>query len=338
MSDVFISYASSSRAVAARLAAGVERLGYKVWWDTELLPHDQYGQMIERQLEAAKCVIVLWSDDARESRWVLSEANRALGEGKLIQGNLSDRLPPLPFDQIQIVDLDGWKGDDDHPGWMRIAASVHHLAGGKPLSPLGLLSAARTLPRKAVPQARALVVAGVICLSALPLIAERILLSDAQDFLRNQLTPVAVFLVTIALLLFVPGRRQMLRTGLIAAAVVGSLAAVTAQAMLAANFIESDPENKPMLLGCGAIPESCTALRNHNLTCTTAASVCPFDGNDLPKEVLNFIGYKPDDLYGQQGIERVKLWMHLAWNGLFLSLAVLGAALLAPLVPPRRVN
>lgn len=338
MSDVFISYASSSRAVAARLAEGVERLGYKVWWDTELLPHDQYGQMIERQLEAAKCVIVLWSDDARESRWVLSEANRALGESKLIQGNLSNRLPPLPFDQIQVVDLEGWKGEDDHPGWARIAASVHHLAGGKPLSPLGLLSAARTLPRKAVPPARALVAAGVVALAALPLIAGQILLSGEQEFLRNPLTALAVFLVAVALLLFLPGRGQMLRTGLIAAGVAGALVAVTAQAMLAGRFIVSGPEDKPMLLGCGATPAACGALRELNLTCTTPASVCPFDGNDLPKEVLDAIGNQPDDLYGQIGIARVRRWMHLAWNGLFLSLAVLGAALLAPLIPSRRAN
>lgn len=335
MSDVFISYASASRAVAAQLATAVERLGYSVWWDSALLPHDQYGQMIERQLEAAKCVIVLWSDDARESRWVLSEANRALGEGKLIQGNLSDRLPPLPFDQIQVVRLDDWKGDDDHSGWMRIAASVNHLAGGKAPSPLGLLSAARTLPRAVVPQARALVVAGVVGLSVLPLIAGRILLSDAQDFLRNPLTALAVFLVAVALLLFVPGRGAALRTGLIASALAGSLAAVAAQAMLAERFIWSEG---PALLGCGVSPETCTALREKGMNCTSPAAVCPLDGGDQLETVLRKYGYEPVELYGQLGIDRVRWWMLLAWNGLFLSLAVLGAALLAPLVPPRRAR
>lgn len=338
MSDVFISYASSSRPVAAQLAAAVERLGYKVWWDTELLPHDQYGQMIERQLEAAKCVIVLWSDDARESRWVLSEANRALGEGKLIQGNLSDRLPPLPFDQIQIVDLEGWKGDDDHPGWARIAASVHHLAGGKPLSPLGLLSAARVLPRAARPQALGLVIAGVLGISTLPLIAGQILLTEAQTFLRTPLTALAAFLVAVALLLFVPGRSSKLRTGLIAVAVAGSLAAVAAQAVLAGEFIVSGEwTERPLLLGCGVPPEKCTALREMGMSCASPAAMCPLDGND-PDGILSYYNNEPAKVYGERGLGRVQLWMHLAWNGLFLSLAVLGAALLAPLVPPRRAN
>lgn len=336
---MFISYASASRAVAAQLATGVERLGYTVWWDSELLPHDQYGQMIERQLEAAKCVIVLWSDAARESRWVLSEANRALGEGKLIQGNLSNHLPPLPFDQIQVVDLDGWKGEDDHPGWARIAASVHHLAGGKPLSPLGLLSAARTLPPASLPQARGLVAAGVVGLSVLPLIAGRILLSDAQGFLRTPLTALAVFLVAVALLLFVPGRSALLRTGLIIAGVAGALTAVAAQAMLVERFVVSGRwSDRPLLLGCGVPPETCIALREGGRSCAAPRAMCPLDGSDQAEAVLMNYSYDPAELYGPRGLGRVRRWMHLAWNGLFLSLAVLGSALLTPLVPLRRAR
>jgi hypothetical protein len=41
MADVFISYAKADRSLASKLAAMLEAEGWKVWWDTTLIPGDR---------------------------------------------------------------------------------------------------------------------------------------------------------------------------------------------------------------------------------------------------------------------------------------------------------
>ncbi len=70
MSDVFISYASSTATQAEKIAEAVRALGYTVWRDDELRPHRDYTNVIEEQLLAAKAVLVIWSVEAVKSQWV----------------------------------------------------------------------------------------------------------------------------------------------------------------------------------------------------------------------------------------------------------------------------
>ena len=63
---------------------------------------------IQEQVGAAKAVVVIWSDEAVKSQWVRSEANRGRETGKLVQFTI-DRAPlPMPFDQVQCLNLSGW--------------------------------------------------------------------------------------------------------------------------------------------------------------------------------------------------------------------------------------
>ena len=59
MADVFISYSRARSVEAAELAAELADLGYDVWWDPSLLPTGSFGAEIDRQLDAAKAVIVV---------------------------------------------------------------------------------------------------------------------------------------------------------------------------------------------------------------------------------------------------------------------------------------
>src|SRR5262245_18546423 len=112
MSDVFISYARSTAATAQAAAKALRSLGYSVWIDDELPAHRAYGKVIQEQVTAAKTVLVLWSADAMESEWVLSEAERAREAHKLVQVAIDGSRPPMPFDQIQCADLRGWTEAD----------------------------------------------------------------------------------------------------------------------------------------------------------------------------------------------------------------------------------
>jgi len=62
MADVFISYKREDRERIAPLARALEARGYTVWWDLELVPSQKFERQIKRELDAAKCMIVVWTD------------------------------------------------------------------------------------------------------------------------------------------------------------------------------------------------------------------------------------------------------------------------------------
>lgn len=136
MADVFISYSRSSQEVVRQLAEAVKRLGYSVWWDDELPPHRSYSDVITDQIGEAKAAIVVWSQNAAESEWVRAEADVARGQKKLIQTSLDGRMPPMPFNQIQFAAIGDWHGEDDHPGWMKVKASLAALCGPPGAAPV----------------------------------------------------------------------------------------------------------------------------------------------------------------------------------------------------------
>src|SRR5437763_15367016 len=129
MADVFVSYARSDEPLAGRVADALREEGYRVWRDDELPARRAYADVIEERLRAAKAVIVLWSAEAVKSQWVRAEADSARSAGTLIQASVDGTIPPMPFNQIQCADLNGWDGDSDASGWRKLAASVSALAG-----------------------------------------------------------------------------------------------------------------------------------------------------------------------------------------------------------------
>lgn len=129
MVDVFISYSRANKARVADLAKAIEAAGYHVWWDAELPPHQSYGDVITAKIESAKAALVVWSKEAAASEWVRAEADLARNHKKLIQTGLGNIIPPLPFNQIQMADLTDWKGEDDHPEWRKVKASLEALCG-----------------------------------------------------------------------------------------------------------------------------------------------------------------------------------------------------------------
>ncbi|HEY3797188.1 MAG TPA: TIR domain-containing protein [Caulobacteraceae bacterium] len=129
MADVFISYAHTTARQAHAAAAALRAAGYSVWLDDDLAVHRAFGQAIEEQLTAAKAALVIWSADAAKSEWVLSEANRAREDHKLVQLVIDKTRLPMPFDQVQCADLSGWTGEGEHPNWRRVIASVETLVG-----------------------------------------------------------------------------------------------------------------------------------------------------------------------------------------------------------------
>ena len=128
--DVFISYARPSEEEAHRIAEQLRRDGFSVWRDDELPAHRAYSDVIEERLKSAKAVVVLWSAELAKSHWVRAEADTAREAGTLVQATLDSALPPMPFNQIQCADLNGWNGETSSPGWHKLQNSVAALVRG----------------------------------------------------------------------------------------------------------------------------------------------------------------------------------------------------------------
>jgi hypothetical protein len=104
MADIFISYAKKHARLTEELARDLEAEGFTTWWDTSLLPGDEFPEQIKNEIDAAQAVIVIWTDSSVASPWVRAEANRAYGHGKLITlraAELNLEQVPLPFNTLQ---------------------------------------------------------------------------------------------------------------------------------------------------------------------------------------------------------------------------------------------
>lgn len=105
--DVFVSYARADKKIAERFVGDLKAAGLQVWWDSELVG-EEFRFSIERELAAAQCVVVIWSEAARASSFVRDEASRAHRARKLVQVRVDDFDPhnvPVGFGEDQISAL-----------------------------------------------------------------------------------------------------------------------------------------------------------------------------------------------------------------------------------------
>jgi hypothetical protein len=136
MADVFVSYSRVNRDRVAGVSDGLAATGYSVWWDQQLLPSDDYAMLIEREIDAARCVVVAWSQTARQSLWVRAEANEALDAGKLVQINLDGTRLPLPFTMLHFLDFRRWGGERQGSPWAELDGRVGGMLRGETAQPV----------------------------------------------------------------------------------------------------------------------------------------------------------------------------------------------------------
>jgi TIR domain len=129
MNDIFISYDSEDRPIAQKFADALESRGWSVWWDREIPLGKAFDQVIEEELNAARCVIVLWSKQSVRSRWVKTEAAAAADRECLLPVLIDDVGIPFEFKRIQTAMLMNWQGDLADPEFNRLVQAIEHLLG-----------------------------------------------------------------------------------------------------------------------------------------------------------------------------------------------------------------
>jgi TIR domain len=108
MADIFVSYAQEDESKAEALAGALRGEGWSVFRDRAIPPGQRWDEHIGRQMEYASCVVVLWSEAAVGSHWVLEEAEAGRQRGILVPVLIEAQLPPLGFRTIQAADLIEW--------------------------------------------------------------------------------------------------------------------------------------------------------------------------------------------------------------------------------------
>jgi hypothetical protein len=136
VAQTFISYKREDELRVGRLARALEQAGVNIWWDRGLPGGESWHANIETHLDAAGCVVVIWSNGsvAPEGNYVRDEARRGLNRGLLVPV-LIDRLSqiPLGFGEIQAIDLSRWKGDARDPFFQDLVAAIRAKLAGEPV-------------------------------------------------------------------------------------------------------------------------------------------------------------------------------------------------------------
>jgi hypothetical protein len=128
----FISYKRADLHKVAPIVALLESRGWRVWWDTRIEAGETWDEVIERELEAASCVVAVWSVNSVGSRWVRAEASEGLERGILIPVHIDVTRPPLEFKLINAIDFSDWRGDPGATCAQGFTAAISKLLGPAP--------------------------------------------------------------------------------------------------------------------------------------------------------------------------------------------------------------
>jgi TolB-like protein/Flp pilus assembly protein TadD len=150
MPDIFLSYTREDQATAQRFAEAFEAQGFSVWWDVTLRLGEAYDQVTEEALEAARAVVVLWSNKSVVSRWVRAEATLADRNGTLVPAMIEPCKRPIMFELTQTADLCQWNGDARDPAWRAFLADVRRFVETE--AARTSVSALQTAPAKPPPR------------------------------------------------------------------------------------------------------------------------------------------------------------------------------------------
>lgn len=152
MADVFVSYKAEDRRRVEPLVAALEADGLTVWWDVQIGGGAAWRQSIETELEAAKCIIVVWSKRSAgpQGSFVRDEASRAMERGIYLPVKIDPVRPPLGFGETQAIPLVRWKGDHEDPRYRAVIGAVHAIINCTAFPKIAYAEPAREISRRAV--------------------------------------------------------------------------------------------------------------------------------------------------------------------------------------------
>jgi len=136
MADVFVSYKAEDRRRVEPLVQALQAEGLSVWWDEHIGVGDTWRDTIERQLNEAKTVVVVWSKKSvgPGGGFVREEATRAQKRGVYVPVLIDAVMPPLGFGESQATSLKNWHGNRADPRYRAFLKAIWRICGCVPSS------------------------------------------------------------------------------------------------------------------------------------------------------------------------------------------------------------
>lgn len=144
MADVFLSYSREDKGTARAVADDLRGEGFSVFFDEDVRAGETWNERIEKEVNEARAVVVLWSTTSIASRWVKREAREAADRGILFPALIEACKIPMEFNDTQAVDIRARAhGNREHRDWRKLADALRdHIAGrgggmrtAQPMSP-----------------------------------------------------------------------------------------------------------------------------------------------------------------------------------------------------------
>jgi len=148
MAQVFLSYAAEDRARIEPLARAIEAGGLSVWWDRHIGVGSKFDDVIDRELNAASCVVVVWSKHSVGSEWVRNEANEGAERGILVPAQIDAARPPLAFRRTQSAQLLGWPDGSHAETIAELVRGIRDVVGKRTGEPVALVEPERPANRR----------------------------------------------------------------------------------------------------------------------------------------------------------------------------------------------
>lgn len=95
----------------------------------------QPGEDLRNAIKSAAVTIALWSPRSVVAQPLIDEAAAARAKSKVVHAVMQSAQAPEQFRGEPVINLTGWRGEDDFPAWRELAQAVTSKAGVAPLPP-----------------------------------------------------------------------------------------------------------------------------------------------------------------------------------------------------------
>ncbi len=110
--DVFISYSRKDVDYARSISKGLKEAGLKGFWDAQIPVGVRHEDYMKQVLNASRTVLVIWSKDSVDSRWVRDEAEVGRERDCLFPIRIDNCELPRRYRAINTSDFSRWRQGD----------------------------------------------------------------------------------------------------------------------------------------------------------------------------------------------------------------------------------
>ena len=125
-----------------------------MWWDATLTPGERFAEVIDREIQAASCVIVVWTESSVSSQWVKNEALEGMDREVLVPVLFDPVRLPVAFKQHQIADFTQWPHEVDTNQYQRVISAVRGMVHGQANDPAKLPGVANAVAKRGLRKRR----------------------------------------------------------------------------------------------------------------------------------------------------------------------------------------